>query len=183
MVSEAELQRRRSKWHYRGQERPSFASEPRSGQESVWDYPRPPAVRSDGRKVEVFFDGNCIASSQRAVRVLETAGPPVFYLPNSDVHFASMLSIPGESLCEWKGVANYFDVVAKAKGIERAAWTYLRPFPGYERIAGYVSFFPAKVDCYVAGERVRPQTGDVYGGWVTGEIIGPWKGAPGTDDW
>ena len=177
------LQPLRDKWRYRGDERPDFAIEPDNDQESVWDYPRPPTVKPDPREVEVAFEGNRIAYSKKAVRVLETAGPPVFYLPPSDVDFDLLRTARGESLCEWKGVAKYYDVVRPNTVIGQAAWSYQQPLAGYEDLAGYVSFYPGKVECFVAGKNVRPQHGNFYGGWVTDEIVGPWKGQPETGDW
>ena len=177
------LQPLRDKWRDRGDERPDFAIQPSNDQESVWDYPRPPAVTPDPREVEVAFEGNQIACSKHALRVLETAGPPVFYLPPSDVNSDLLRTAAGESLCEWKGVAKYFDIVITNTVIQQAAWSYQQPLEGYENLADYVSFYPGKVDCLVAGQKVRPQHGNFYGGWVTNEIVGPWKGQPGTETW
>ena len=152
--------------------------------ESVWSYPRPPEVRPQPRPVVVTTDGTTIASSERALSVCETAGAPVIYLPASDI--ASGLLQPatgGGSFCEWKGAAAYFDVVAGGPAISRAAWTYPRPSPGFEQLADHYSFYPGLVECRLAGELVRPQPGGFYGGWVTDEITGPIKGAPGSEGW
>ena len=126
-----------------------------------------------------------IGRSANAVRILETAGPPTFYLPPEDVRLDLLVSAFGESLCEWKGVASYWSVRASAAGSEGAnvAWSYRDPLSGFERINDYVAFYPARVACWVADERVRPQPGGFYGGWVTDELTGPFKGEPGSADW
>jgi uncharacterized protein (DUF427 family) len=152
--------------------------------ESVWSYPRPPSVGPETRPVLVSADGREIASSERALRVCETAGAPVIYLPEEDIAPGSLEpSRGGNTYCEWKGVASYFDVVAGDRRIERAAWTYPSPSPGFERLAGHYSFYPALVECRLAGELVRPQPGGFYGGWITDEITGPIKGEPGSEGW
>ena len=152
--------------------------------ESVWDYPRPPELRPEARTAVVRVGEQTIAKSQRAVRVCETAGGPVVYLPFADVE-TGMLSPSGEprSWCEWKGAADYFDVTAEGGTVARAAWTYPEPSPGFESLAEYVSFYPALVECTLDGEEVRPQPGGFYGGWMTSEITGPVKGEPGTGGW
>jgi uncharacterized protein (DUF427 family) len=174
---------RRQAWRHRGQSRPAFAVAPRAGQESVWDYPRPPAIVGDERLVEVRLGGELIARSARALRVLETASPPTFYLPPEDVAMARLEPAAGNSFCEWKGQARYFDVRAAGRIAARAAWCYPEPFSEFAAIAGYISFYPGRVDCWVGGEQVQPQTGGFYGGWVTDEIVGPFKGEPGTGGW
>lgn len=170
-------------WQHRGQERPAFAAEPGKGQESVWDYPRPPILVEDSRLVEVRMDKVVIARTVRSVRVLETASPPSFYLPHEDVRVDLLQPARGHSFCEWKGQADYFDINSGDEMIERSAWSYRRPPDVYARIAGYISFYPGSIACYVDGKRVLPQTGGFYGGWVTDEIVGPFKGEPGTGGW
>jgi uncharacterized protein (DUF427 family) len=170
-------------WKHRGQNRPAFAIEPGPGQESVWDYPRPPRLVPDRRLVEVRAGELTVARSTRAVRVLETASPPTFYLPREDVRTDLLRPAPGSSFCEWKGRAGYFDLVVGETVIERAAWTYERPFEAFSGIASHVSFYPGRVACSVDGERVRAQAGGFYGGWITDEILGPYKGEPGTGGW
>lgn len=152
--------------------------------ESVWDYPRPPEVRPEPRTAVVRAGGLIIATSRSAVRVCETAGGPVVYLPFADVETA-LLRPSGEARtwCEWKGVAEYFDVVTDEATIARAAWTYPDPSPEYGSLAGHVSFYPALVECTLDGEQVQPQPGGFYGGWMTAEITGPVKGEPGTGGW
>lgn len=170
-------------WKYRGQNRPPFALEPGPGQESVWDYPRPPALQSDLRRVEVRFEDVILADSRRTYRVLETASPPTFYIPSADVHVELLMSSTETSFCEWKGVAHYWALRVGGLSGEVVGWSYPQPTPAFAPIAGYYSFYPALVECYVDGERVRPQGGGFYGGWVTHEIVGPFKGAPGTGSW
>lgn len=169
-------------WEYRGQKRPPFALPPGPGQESVWDYPRPPALAPDDRLVEVKADSALIASSTRAVRVLETAGPPTFYLPPGDVRLSQLVRASGRSVCEWKGAAGYW-ALAAAPGAGAVGWSYDHPSPAFAPIRGHLSFYPGRLECFVAGERVRPQPGGFYGGWITDEIVGPIKGDPGTAGW
>ena len=170
-------------WKYTGHERPAFAVEPGPGQESVWDYPRPPRVEADERLVVVRAGEVEIARTRSAVRVLETASPPGFYLPPADVRMELLEGASGSSTCEWKGRARYWSVRTPDGWIDRAGWSYPNPSAGFEDIAGYVSFYPGRVACFVAGERVEPQPGEFYGGWLTGEIVGPVKGEPGTGGW
>lgn len=169
-------------WKYRGQQRPPFAETPGDGQESVWDYPRPPAVVSCERPVEVIHQNAVIASSVETLRVLETASPPTFYIPSKDVDRSQLVATPQRSFCEWKGQATYW-ALAHDPGGAPVAWQYNDPVPAFEILRGFMSFYPSRVECYVDGERVRPQHSEFYGGWVTHEITGPFKGDPGTGDW
>ncbi|REJ73430.1 MAG: DUF427 domain-containing protein [Acidobacteria bacterium] len=181
-------------WEYDGRRRPVFAVEPGAGQESVWDYPRPPRIEAERRLVTVDFGGRRLARSERAWRVLETASPPTVYLPRRDVDLSLLEPAPGRSRCEWKGTASYwrlhagFDLPA-AGGAEAAAdsgpvaWSYEDPTPAFRELAGTLSFYPSRVTCRLGGEVVRPQAGGFYGGWVTDEIVGPFKGDPGTGGW
>ncbi|MFZ0791631.1 MAG: DUF427 domain-containing protein [Chromatiaceae bacterium] len=170
-------------WEHRGQRRPAYAIEPGPGQESVWDYPRPPRLVADPRRVEVRIGESLLAHSTHAIRVLETASPPTFYLPRADVRMELLRRAAGHSYCEWKGQATYFDAIDDGRVIERAAWSYENPTPPFSAIAGYLSFYPGRIACKVEGERVRPQPGAFYGGWVTDEIVGPYKGEAGTGGW
>ena len=169
-------------WQYRGQKRPDFADIPGPGQESVWDYPRPPDLVTDGRLVEVYHGEQLVASSYRTYRVLETAHPPSFYIPPEDVKWEMLESAPGSSVCEWKGTANYW-VLSFDPNQGAVGWSYPAPTSAFEPIRHHVSFYPAILACYVAGERARPQPGKFYGGWVTGEITGPFKGEPNSAHW
>ena len=167
-------------WSFRGQQRPDFAVEPGPGQESVWDYPRPPTLVATDRRVQVSAGDVLVADTRRAMRVLETASPPTYYLPPEDVDFSHLTDAPGSSFCEWKGRANYY---ALATGGAVVGWQYREPSAAFAAIAGYLSFYPAKLLCTVDGEKVRPQPGDFYGGWITDEVTGPFQGEPGTGHW
>lgn len=169
-------------WKYRGQKRPEFAVVPGAGQESVWDYPRPPKLLTCGRLVEIYYEEQVVASSGRTYRVLETASPPSFYIPPEDVNWELLCIAPGSSVCEWKGVANYWTLSSKPN-VGVVGWSYPEPTTAFEQIRNYVSFYPAALVCYVSGERVRSQPGKFYGGWITREIVGPFKGEPGTEHW
>ena len=154
------------------------------GQESVWDYPRPPRVEETSRHLRVVFNGVIIAETRRAKRVLETSHPPVYYIPPEDVEMGYLRDASGSSWCEWKGRASYYHVVVDGEKAERAAWTYHDPKEGFEALEGHIAFYPALMDgCYVDGERVRPQPGGFYGGWITEDVVGPFKGGPGTLGW
>ncbi len=155
-----------------------------AGQESVWDYPRPPRLELSSKPVRVLFNGEVVADSRRAWRVLETTHPPVYYIPLVDVRSEYLAPSSGGSWCEWKGQASYYDVVVGSKGAVRAAWSYRRPTPPFAPIKDHVAFYAWAMDaCLVDGERVRPQPGRFYGGWITEEIVGPFKGEPGSSGW
>ena len=171
------IQASRDKWEYRGQKRPPFAIEPGPGQESVWDYPRPPAIRPDSRQVIVQAPTGILAQTNRSVRICETAGPPTFYIPPADINFDYLIEVQGSSMCEWKGHARYWAL--KEQTSQVIGWDYPKPFPEFASIAGFLSFYPGRVSCTVDGEVVRPQPGGFYGGWITNEIVGPVKGEPG----
>lgn len=157
---------------------------PGPGQESVWDYPRPPRVEPSRRRVRVEMGETVVAESSRAVRVLETAGAPVWYLPPEDVRTDLLVPAEGRTLCEWKGAATYFDLRVGDRVTRRAAWSYPDPSRGYEAIRGHIAFYAGRVDAaFVDGERVTPQPGGFYGGWITSEVVGPFKGDPGTEAW
>jgi uncharacterized protein (DUF427 family) len=157
---------------------------PGPGQESVWDYPRPPRVEPSTRRVEVVFANQIVAASSRAVRVLETAGAPCWYLPPEDVRTDLLENANFRTFCEWKGTAEHFDLVVGDRRSGKAAWRYATPLPGYEAIAGWIAFYAGRVDAAtVAGERVTPQPGGYYGGWVTADVVGPFKGEAGTEGW
>ena len=152
--------------------------------ESVWDYPRPPRVEASGRHVRVVVDGVVVADSRRAVRILETSHPPAWYIPADDVRMDLLRLTHRHTVCEYKGDAIYYTISAAGQARVDAAWTYTDPLPGYESIAGHIAFYPGRVDeAWVDDERVMPQAGDFYGGWITAEVVGPFKGGPGTRDW
>ncbi len=157
---------------------------PDAGQESVWDYPRPPRVETFAGSITVELGGRIIALSQQAWRVLETSHPPTYYLPREAFVDGVLHEAPGSSWCEWKGQATYYDLVSATRNAHQAAWTYLRPDPGFEPIAGAVAVMAAKVDrCTVNGEEVVAQPGGFYGGWITSLVVGPFKGVPGSVGW
>ena len=152
--------------------------------ESVWDYPRPPRVEPLQARARVEFDGETIADSDSALRVLETSHPPTIYFPRRDVRMDLLRPAAGLSVCEWKGMASYFDVVSAKRMSSNAAWTYNDPRADYRVLAGHIAFYPARVDgCWIGDERVAAQEGDFYGGWITSGITGPFKGGPGTTGW
>ena len=157
---------------------------PGPGQESVWDYPRPPRVEPTDDLVVVELGGAVVAETTRALRVLETSQPPAFYLPPDDVDLTHLVATTGRTTCEWKGQAAYFDVVVDDLRAPAAAWTYRDPTPGFEAITDHIAFYAQKMDrCTVAGEVVQMMEGDFYGGWITSRVVGPFKGAPGTWGW
>jgi len=169
--------------------RPVPPIEPGPGQESVWDYPRPPALLPSAKRVLVTVGDPAapvvVADTTGAYRVLETTHPPSWYLPRADIRPGVLApSRRRSTICEWKGAATYWDVVGPAgQVVEGAAWSYERPTERFVSITGFVSFMPALVECRVDGERVRPQAGGFYGGWITDEVVGPFKGEPGTLGW
>lgn len=157
---------------------------PGPGQESVWDYPRPPRVEPSTERLEVRLGGLVVARTDQSLRVLETSHPPAYYLPLTAFADGALRPASGSSNCEWKGEAAYYDVVTPTRTAPRAAWTYPRPTPGFEELAGHVAVMPGLMDsCTVDGEAVIPQEGGFYGGWITARVVGPFKGAPGTWGW
>lgn len=161
---------------------------PGPDQESVWDYPRPPRLEDTSKHIEVIFNGVTIADTRRAKRILETSHPPTYYLPPEDVRIDEFFKLaPKEkaSFCEWKGTANYYTIEVNGKRAENAAWFYPRPnAPDFVSIKDHVAIYAAVMDeCRVDGERVTPQPGQFYGGWITKDIVGPFKGEPGTMGW
>jgi len=158
--------------------------QPQSGQESVWDYPRPPRLEAVGKRIEIVFSGTTIVDAPTAYRVLETSHPPVYYVDPAYIATDALRPASGSSLCEWKGQADYFDVMANGKVAARSAWRYLHPTDRFAPIAGFVAFYAGPMDrCMVDGEIVTPQPGGFYGGWVTSNIVGPFKGGPGSMGW
>ncbi len=170
-------------WAFTGRDRPSFAITPKENQESVWDYPRPPVSKLDSRQVLVKLGNVIIAESTAAIRVLETAHPPTFYLPKSDVRMDYFVRESRSSFCEWKGQATYWTVKTEFDQVASACWSYPSPRDEFQNIQNCFSFYPAQFECTIDGETVRPQPGGFYGGWVTDEVIGPYKGDPGTSSW
>ncbi|WP_036483784.1 DUF427 domain-containing protein [Myxosarcina sp. GI1] len=159
--------------------------EPQPGQESVWDYPRPPRLERSPKRIKVIFNGVTIADSCNAYRVLETSHPPTYYIPPEDIQKEHFQQVPAKrSFCEWKGVANYYTIIVGDKQATSAAWYYLQPNEAFAPIKNYVAVYPSRMDaCYVDEELVRSQAGDFYGGWITSDIVGPFKGEVGTRGW
>ena len=150
----------------------------------MWDYPRPPRVETVPGRVTIRLGGELIADTRDAVRVLETSHPPVYYLPSADFAPGALVDAAGSSFCEFKGTARYLDVVGGGVTRARAAWTYPHPAPGYAALGDRVAVYAAPMDeCTVEGEVVTPQPGGFYGGWITANVVGPFKGVPGSMGW
>jgi uncharacterized protein (DUF427 family) len=157
---------------------------PGPGQESVWDYPRPPRLERCPDRLWVVFAGVTLADTQDGYRVLETSHPPVYYLPLQAVEQSYLRRSPEQSFCEFKGVANYWSLDCDDRISRHAAWSYEKPTDPFAAIKGYLAFYASRVDaCFVGDERVAAQAGDFYGGWITSRVVGPFKGAPGTRYW
>ena len=157
---------------------------PGEGQESVWDYPRPPRLERTGKHLKIIFNGEIIAETNRAFRVLETSHPPVYYFPPEDVRMEFLTESAYASFCEWKGRAGYYNLQVGDKTVNKAAWFYPDPTTNFKEIENYLAFYPSKMDtCFVDDELVKTQEGDFYGGWITSEIVGPFKGGVGTRGW
>ena len=158
--------------------------QPGPGQESAWDYPRPPRVETVPERLRVIVDGEVVADTTRGRRVIETASPPVYYFPPEDVRLERLERSAHWSVCEWKGEATYHTFQHGGRRIENVAWSYERPDPGYEAIAGHLAFYGRRIDeAWVGDERATPQAGEFYGGWITSRVVGPFKGDPGTRGW
>ncbi len=157
---------------------------PKIGQESVWDYPRPPKLEKVNKHIEVYFNGEVIASTSQAYRVLETSHPPVYYLPLNDVKTEYLKPSDKVTYCEWKGEGSYYNLNVGDKFASDAAWYYDKPTKRFEEIKGYPAFYAHKMDkCLIDGEEVKPQPGNFYGGWITKDIVGPFKGIEGSWGW
>ncbi|MDX2096575.1 MAG: DUF427 domain-containing protein [Leptolyngbyaceae cyanobacterium bins.59] len=158
---------------------------PGPGQESVWDYPRPPRLEDSPKHLQIWFGGVLIAETRRSKRVLETSHPPNYYIPPEDVKLEYLIQVPGAaSWCEWKGQAGYYTIAVNDQQAPKAAWFYTNPTPAFQDIKDYIAFYVQPMDaCYVDGEKVQPQPGGFYGGWITSDIVGPFKGAAGTWGW
>ena len=158
--------------------------EPGPGQESVWDYPRPPRIEVVRQVLRVELGGVALAETVHGLRVLETGSPPTYYFPPDDVRVDLLDPSPLRTFCEWKGVARHWNAEVVERRVEDVAWSYPGPKPGYEPLAGYFAFYAGKVDaCRVGSEKVLPQPGGFYGGWITSRVVGPFKGSEGTELW
>jgi uncharacterized protein (DUF427 family) len=157
---------------------------PKPGQESVWDYPRPPRAEPCMHRVRVEFNEQAIAETTRAWRLLETSHPPAYYIPREDVQGEFLQASNRRTFCEFKGEACYWDLKVGTRISRDATWSYKSPNHPYDDLRNCLAFYPSRVDsCFVDDERVLPQAGDFYGGWITSNIVGPFKGGPGTSHW
>ncbi|MEH2072302.1 MAG: DUF427 domain-containing protein [Nostoc sp.] len=157
---------------------------PQPGQESVWDYPRPARLEDTNKQLRIISNGIVLAETNKGKRVLETSHPPVYYFPPEDIKLEHLIETSKKGLCEWKGAYQYYDVSVGDKYLKYAAWRYFHPTPDFVSITKYYGFTASLMDaCYVNDELVTPQPGDFYGGWITADIVGPFKGTPGTMWW
>ncbi|MEO1477796.1 MAG: DUF427 domain-containing protein [Bacteroidota bacterium] len=157
-------------------------------EESVWDYPRPPRLEPVEAVLAVDYAGQRLAETTAAtgpgLRVLETSHPPTYYLPPASIAPGTLVPVNGRSFCEFKGMAQYFDVVLAGRTARRAAWCYPAPTAGFAALTGYIALYASAMEaCWVGETRVLAQEGDFYGGWITPNLRGPFKGAPGTRHW
>ncbi|PEN14579.1 hypothetical protein CRI94_06040 [Longibacter salinarum] len=158
--------------------------EPGPNQESVWDYPRPPAIEPVEQRLRVVFNGETIADTTQAYRILETSHPPTYYLPPGDIEMDYLHRLNRTSMCEYKGRAVYYDITVGDRTARQAAWAYPSPRSPYAVLEDHVSFYASKMDaCFVGEEEARAQEGDFYGGWITDSVVGPFKGGAGTIGW
>lgn len=157
---------------------------PQPGQESVWDYPRPPRLEVCTKSIQIIFNNVAIATTNHSYRVLETSHPPVYYLPPESVQTQYLQTAPGQSFCEWKGIAHYYSLTLGEKTLEKIAWYYSEPTATFLPLKNYIAFYAQPMDaCLVDGEIVTPQPGGFYGGWITADVVGPFKGEPGSFGW
>ena len=154
------------------------------GQESVWEYPRPAICEPTNRRVQIIHNGTALVDSQNAWRTLETSHPPTYYIPQADIVMEHLRTNSRRTMCEWKGQARYFDIVAGDRAITAGAWCYSDPSPAFESIRDYIAFYPDPLDkCLIDGEQITPQPGQFYGGWISQYEAGPFKGVPGSQFW
>lgn len=154
------------------------------GQESVWDYPRPPAIRGITKRIRIFFNNLVIVESVRVLQILETSHPPCYYIPPDDIQMQYLIGTSQRSFCEFKGQAHYWTIQIGERQSINAAWSYPDPKSAYQAIKNYLAFYPGRVDaCFVDDEQVQAQAGGFYGGWITANVVGPFKGSPGTERW
>lgn len=158
--------------------------QPAPGQESVWDYPRPPRVERSHKRIRIVCNGVELVNTTAAYRVLETSHPPGYYVPQADIQMQYLTMTARNTFCEFKGAASYWTVQVSERVERDVVWMYANPSPGYEAIRDFLAFYPGRMDeCFVDEERVQAQAGDFYGGWITSEIVGPFKGGAGTWGW
>jgi uncharacterized protein (DUF427 family) len=158
--------------------------EPGPGQESVWDYPRPARLEDSQKHIQIIFNGVIIADTKRAKRVLETSHPPTYYIPPEDIKMEYLTGTSHTTWCEWKGKSRYYNLKVGDRQEPEVAWSYPTPTSSFATLKDYVAFYPGRMDdCFVDGEKVQAQAGDFYGGWITSDIVGPFKGGTGTWGW
>ncbi|AXT51292.1 DUF427 domain-containing protein [Aquimarina sp. BL5] len=176
------LEKAREHWNNTGKERPPFAIEPKKGQRSVWDFPRPPIIEKIDKQITVNCQGKKIVDSHNSLAVLETASPPTYYIPKSDIEINKLVKILGKtSLCEWKGNAIYWTL--KALIDQPIAWSYPNPFSEFSALKDHIAFYPQHLECYIDGKQVEAQASKFYAGWITPDLVGPFKGEMGTEHW
>ena len=176
------LEKAREHWKHKGNERPPFAIAPKEGQRSVWDFPRPPIIEKINKQIVVNYQGKKIADSRNSLAVLETASPPTYYIPQCDIDMNTLVRILDKtSICEWKGNATYWTL--KALIDQPIAWSYPNPFPEFSALKNYIAFYPQYLECYIDRERVEAQASKFYAGWITSDLVGPFKGDMGTEHW
>ncbi|NJL89636.1 MAG: DUF427 domain-containing protein [Coleofasciculaceae cyanobacterium SM2_1_6] len=157
---------------------------PQPGQESVWDYPRPPRLEPVAKRITIIFNGVTIAATSQAYRVLETSHPPSYYLPPADIQMQYLQISPQSSFCEWKGRAIYYTLTVGDKQLVNVAWAYPEPTGNFAPIKDHLAFYAHPMDaCYVGEDLVTPQPGNFYGGWITPDIVGPFKGVANSWGW
>ena len=158
--------------------------QPQPGQESVWDYPRPPRLEPVEKRIQIIFNGVTIVDTHRAMRVLETSHPPTYYSPPEDIQQQYLIPSSRSTFCEWKGRGNYYSVQVGEKTAIDVAWYYSNPTPEFETMKNYVAFYATPMDaCFIGDEKVTPQPGQFYGGWITSDVVGPFKGEMGSWGW
>ncbi len=177
------LEQARAQWRWRGEDRPPFADVPKQGQLSVWDFPRPPELVRDKREIAVLWGRTLVARTCGAWTVRETSHPPTFYIPMADVKDGLLRRAGRGSFCEWKGPALYWDLMDGERRLPQVAWSYPQPLAGAEALADCIAFYAHNLDCTVDGAKVVPQSGGFYGGWITPDLSGPFKGEPDSSDW
>ncbi len=179
-----ELEKEVNKWRNFERKRPENIIKQGPGQESIWDYPRPPKVELFTKKIKVEFAGKVIAETTKSYKVMETSSPPCYYIPQEDIQMDFLFKSAYKTLCEWKGSARYWSINVDGNISKNAGWSYPVPWEGFEQIKDHIAFFAGRVDgCYIEDEKVVPQAGDFYGGWITSNIVGPFKGDSGTEHW
>ena len=183
MIDPDSLELARAQWRWRGKDRPPFADVPKQGQISVWDFPRPPELVRDEREIVVRWGMTLVARTCGAWAVRETSHPPTFYIPMADVKDTLLRPAGRGSFCEWKGPALYWDLLDGEHCLPRVAWSYPQPLAGAEPLADCIAFYAHPLDCKVDGANVVPQSGGFYGGWITPDLCGPFKGEPNSNNW